>query len=650
MAFRIPTPMLTALTLTITLAVASLLGSEPGVGQASDLAALAQQPLDESEAFRPVSQSALDVAAARLRSAIVPLQNLLTRSPSGANWKIYLDWPGLTLQAASAKNADLPTLKRLEQLLLSEENGLEMHQFVAVRRALSAYAEAVEAAKAPQAQALYKTRMQKLSAAVAAGATAGTTEALAAIGPLLAQLEQSGQAPVALAKVRSVVNQPNLYLDINESLLGSAVNRSIDQTAAVNDVILGTRICGSGHTTGLVLLDFVPAADRAIVDLNLDAINQSNTIGTRGRVTVRTHGVTKLDARKRIIISEQGVSALPVEAHASANTSTTGLSISKNCGKQIIQRIATKKIAEMRPQAEAAAEQAARKRLRSQFDEQTAGPIAKASADYQTKFRRPLLERGWYPEFLHINTSDSQLSIVARKALVDQIAAFTPPPAVDPDAVISSRVHETLVNNAAEIALGGRTIDQTDVEKMAREQNTTVHESLHSDPDQPPWSITFARLRPVELDADNGRIKLTVRGSKYTSGEREFPAMNIWVAYRIEPAGGNIRLVRDGDVQIYPPGFVPGGAEKLTISQTSLRRILQKRFGKVFKEVIDVEPLQLPGQLASAGPLPMEQFVAQKDGWLAVGWRQRDPVVAATLAAATPEVSLPIEPVLAQVQ
>jgi len=46
----------------------------------------------------------------------------------------------------------------------------------------------------------------------------------------------------------------------------------------------------------------------------------------------------------------------------------------------------------------------------------------------------------------------------------------------------------------------------------------------------------------------------------------------------------------------------------------------------------------------------MEQFVAQKDGWLAVGWRQRDPVVAATVGAATPEVSLPIEPVLAQVQ
>ena len=100
--------------------------------------------------------------------------------------------------------------------------------------------------------------------------------------------------------------------------------------------------------------------------------------------------------------------------------------------------------------------------------------------------------------------------------------------------------------------------------------------------------------------------------------------MDISAAYRIEPAIGTIRLVRDGDVQIYPPGFVPGGGEKLTVAQTSLRRILQKRFGKVFKEVLDIEPLELQGQLAVAGPLPMEQFVAQKDGWVALGWRKRE--------------------------
>ena len=55
-----------------------------------------------------------------------------------------------------------------------------------------------------------------------------------------------------------------------------------------------------------------------------------------------------------------------------------------------------------------------------------------------------------------------------------------------------------------------------------------------------------------------------------------------------------------------------------------LRRILQKRFGKVFKAIVDIDPLELPDQLAAAGPLPMEQLEAHKDGWMAIGWRKKD--------------------------
>jgi hypothetical protein len=43
--------------------------------------------------------------------------------------------------------------------------------------------------------------------------------------------------------------------------------------------------------------------------------------------------------------------------------------------------------------------------------------------------------------------------------------------------------------------------------------------------------------------------------------------------------------------------------------------------------VIDVEPLPLQGELAAAGPLPMNQLVARKDGWVVAGWRKKDPVV-----------------------
>jgi len=595
--------------------------------RAVDLNDLGSRPLGDGEAFRPVTEGRLAAAAARLREALGPLDRLLARSPSGADWKSYLDWPALTAQAASGAAADPAVLRRLQKLLDAEENGLEMPQFAAVRRAVTAYAEAADAAKDPGAQAVYTQRLEKLAAAVAAGAATGTADVLDPVGPLLARLEESGQAPATVARIRSAVNRPNLFLDVDESLLGNAVNRAVDETAPINDTVLGTRVRGSGRTTGLVLLDFVPSLQQAVVDLKLDATNHSDTRGSQGPVTVRTLGTTTVGARKRILIDDQRVAALPVEAHADTDTRTAGIGVNKRFGQRLIRKIATRKIAEMRPQAEAISSAKARDRVRTQFEEQTASAIAQASRDYQTKFRQPLMERGWYPELLQMSTSDSRLSVTARKALTDQIGAFTAPPAVDPDAVLAARVHETLVNNAAEITLGGRTITQDFVEEQIKKNNGTMPEALANDGEQQDWSITFAKRKPVELDAGDDRVKVTVRGSRFTSGEREFPGMDIWAAYRIEPAPGGVRLVRDGDVQIYPPGFVPGGGEKLTVQETSIRRILQKRFNKVFKEVVDVEPLKLPGELERAGPLPMEQFVARKDGWVGVGWRKKDPVI-----------------------
>jgi hypothetical protein len=621
------------------------LGLVAGPASAADLAAIVTNPVGAGEAFRPVSDSDLAAAAGKLRTALGPLDSLLARSKSGADWRTYLDWPALVQQAAAGSKADPATLLRLYKKLDAEENGLEMPQFAAVRRAVGGYLDAVDAATNPAAETVLARRLEKLTSTLAQGAADGTTEALEPLGPLLARLEGSRQAPATVARVREAVSHPNLFLDVSESLLGSAVNRVVDEHAPVDDVVLGTRVRGSGHTTGFVLLDFVPSTRSALVDLILDASNDSMTRSSKGPVTVHTRGMTTVDARKRIIIDDQRVSSLPVSASAHVQTETAGIGVKSRFGKNLIRRMASKKIAEVRPRAEAISKRRAEDRVRQQFDQQTAGALARAGSDYQTKFRQPLLQRGWYPELLQLSTTDATLSVVARKALADQIAAFTPPPGVDPDAVLAARVHETMINNAAEITLGGRTITQQFVEDQVRKNNGTLPASLENDPDQPPWSITFAKKLPVQLDASDARVKVTVRGTRFTSGDREFPAMDIWAAYRIEPDAGSIRLVRDGDVQIYPPGFVPGGGEKLSVAETSLRRILQKRFNKVFKEVVDVEPLDLPGELKHAGPLPMEQLVARKDGWVAVGWRKKDaaPAGQPTLAVSADSTQLVLQ-------
>jgi hypothetical protein len=467
-------------------------------------------------------------------------------------------------------------------------------------------------------------RLGALASSLLSASATGSSESLAPVPPILERLTEAGQAAGVVAAVRTANSRPNILLEVHESLLAQAVNRPVDQVMPVDEVVLGTRVRGTGHTNGNVRLDFVPSSDRAAFDLVFDATNVANTRGSQGPVTVNSRGVTSLGARRRFFLDEYTAAASPVQASASTDTTVTGMAINSRFGKRMIKKIASRKIAETKPQAEAIAEGRARDRLRRQFQEQTEPALAQFRDQFQTKVRGPLEAQGLYPEMLTMNTTDTTLAITARKATASQLAAASMPPASAAGNLISARVHETAINNMLEEKLGGRVITQADVDRMAREGKTKMPESLGSDPEQKPWAVTFAKHRPVSVAVDDGRVKVMVRGDKFVSGDRSFPGMDIWATYAIATSSQGMHLVREGDVQIYPPGFKPGGSEKLSMAETSLRRILQKRFDKLWNQVIDIPDLPLQGELASAGPLPMRQLVARKDGWVVAGWQRRD--------------------------
>ena len=572
--------------------------------------------------FRPVGEASLDAAASNLRSALVPLDALLGRSKSGADWRTYLDWPALETQASSGQAADPRVLRDLEKKLGSPEMGLDMPQFVRVRKAVTKYAELADAARGDGAKH-FSDRLDKLSSALLTASASGQAEALAPVAPILDRLVESGQAPGVVAAIRGASSRPNIHLEVAEDLLAPAVNRPVDQVQPVDDVVLGTRIRGTGHTTGNVRLDFVPSGEKAVFDIILGATNISHTRGTQGPVTVNSRGVTAIDARRRIFLDEFNVAAAPVEASADTNSTVTGMGINARFGKRLIRRIATKKIAESKAQAESIAEGKARDRIRHQFGEQTEPAVAQMRDQFQQKVRGPLQAQGLYPESFHMHTTDRHLRIVARKSLASQLAAFSSPPAASADNIITAQIHESAVNNILEEKLGGKVVTQDDVARIAKEQNLKMPDSLGSDPDaeQKTWAITFAKYRPVTVAADESRVKVTVRGDKFVSGDRSFPGMDIAAVYAVGQGPKGPVLVREGNVQINPPGF-KSGDRKLTMAETSLRRILQKRFDKVFKDAIEIEPLPLQGELASVGPLPMNQLQSRKDGWLVAGWRK----------------------------
>lgn len=618
----------------VVLACVAVATSLPSLAQvpAQRFEELAKEAGEAAKAFRPVAAPELDAAARGLRDALRPLAALLARSASGKDWKDYLEWKSLEAQAAGGSAADPAVLRRLEDLLNATETGLDMPDFVRVRKAVTRYAEAADAAKGGGAKRSGQ-RLESLAAGLRAAAASGSLESLATAGPALERLAEAGQAADVIRGVRAAVGQPNMMLEVHERLFAQVVDRPVDEVNRVNESILGARVRGTGHTTGNVHVDFVPSANSGAFDLVLAARNVSSTRGTQGPVTVHSQGCTDMSARRRIFVDGRGISAAAVQATADTATQITGMNVSVPIGHRLICRFAQRKVAESKPRAEAVAEAKARDRIRREFTAQTDPAIAQFRTEFERRVRRPLESRGMYPESIRVHSTDETLVTTARKASAVQLAAASDPPPATAGNVLTARIHESAVNNALEQQFGGRIFTQDDAAKLAAEFKAKMPESLGSETDQQPWAITFAKYRPITVTAADGRLTFKVRGDKFVSGERDFPGMDVWASYTIGRGPKGFKLVRDGDVQIYPPGFKPGGGEKLSPAETSVRRILQRRFDKLLKGEIEVQDLPLEGELAKAGPLPMQQLDARNDGWIAAGWKQKD---AASAGVPTP--------------
>jgi hypothetical protein len=626
------------------------------------------KPQAEGGVVRPIAASDLEAAAARVRSAIAAVPDARKAAPEDVpEASPAIDWDLLAKQASNPSEADPATLRALERALRSQSQGFEPPLHGPLADAVRRYARLVYASRNAAFAADIGKQVGELNslaekaAAVAADPSAGFA-GLEKAAPIVESLLDTQQAADALAQTRRLVGHTNVFIDAKESLLAEAANRPVDEVAPVDEVILGIRQKGSGHTQGFVLLDLVPSLESAAIDLVLDATNHAHTRGGRGPVTVCSRGTTDLDARRRIYLDEQRLWGLPVEAKASTHSETEGIGVRAHVGRNLIRNIASRRASSMRPQADVISAGRARDRVRARFDSQTHEAIEQLATNYRTRFRDPLVLHDLYPEMLHHNTTDDAIHSAARKMLAGQIGAATSPPPTADGTVLSARVHQTAITNAAAVWLAGRTFTKDQVEAEYRRRNRPLPEAFTTDVDDvrdennggegdaadgdaakggpkpsKPWSVRFAAERPVELEVDDNRVTATLHGDAFSSGDRTVGPMDVKATYRIESSPSGSRLVREGEIAIAPPGGKwADDREKPTPTERVIRLRLKRRMEQVLTETIDVGSLTLPGQFESAGPLPIQHVASRKDGWINAGWRQKDPVVYESAPEAAP--------------
>jgi len=497
------------------------------VGDLPDAATKAQ------DKFQAVSDEQLAAAKAALDAAYAKLDKYLS-GDNGAAWKKYLHWEKLGEQL-KAESPDGDALKGVFQQFVADKQGLEMPIYANVGTAVENYANLV-AARREETRAAFVEQIKGLIDELKQYAATPSEELAFALGSRVGWLDNARQAGVLVRAIRHRYAQPNLHARISSRLVAVGIQQPVDETAPVRDNILGTSISGTGRTVGKLGVRLVPNANQAELETMLTGTVSTRTVGYNGPATIHATGITDIAGRKRIVFDENGLASYPATATAKTRTRIDGVAAGRS-GSGIVQRIATDRVYESKSQAEAIGAQHAAARVRKRVEQQAATQLGKAHWNYINKMRNPLVRRREFPALLKLSTTEAELLMTALQANRYQLGYPTEAPKITVENDIAVQLHESMANNLAQALLGGVTLKEEDVQKQAIELLGKLPEQLKSEEDRDPWSITFAKVRPVTVKFFDDGFQVTVRGQRYTSGEREFQAMNVTADYKVSTDG-----------------------------------------------------------------------------------------------------------------
>lgn len=586
---------------------------------AGPLAELARQLADQ---YHPLTEADLQAAKAAFDEALERLTARLQRDgANGEAWSRYLQIDELR-QALSATPPDLPTLEALLERYQGGHRGLELTWFRDVSDSLRRYIEVARVLSTPNMAEHYRGFMLQLADALEKYAAEPTEELAIAIQGALVWLDDASQSPSLVAAAREAYQKPNMHAEISAALVAAGLEGPVDREEDVRDCILDTAIFGTGDVTGWTNARLIPSDDVALIELFVDTTTISRTVGYNGPVRIYSLGRTTIHVLKRLQFDSDGVTALP--AVSDARTRSRTLDIQTKRGSRLVEWLAWRRSRKLQGRANAIAAQHAEVKANNRADEEAAERVAETNERYEEKLRGPLRLRRLFPDQLQLSTTESTLQIDGLQAFGVQLGAAFPAPAITaerPDMAL--QVHESLVHNVTTDLFAGRTVRIEDLQDLAQDTLGRIPPELELDEDREPWGITFARQRPVSVSFDDGLATLVLRADRFYQDDEPVQGMDVSVTYRFVPTPTGFRAERQGEVEVYPPGFGPGSGRRVPARLQAIRSVMTRRFSKVFPPTAEMTGFTPPGEWEDFGHLRPVQ-VTPDDEWLAIAWRKAE--------------------------
>ncbi len=546
-----------------------------------------------------------------LEDATIQLQKFLATASSDrfANWLSFLRWNELQQELSKAE-PDVEQLVQLERNMRQNYLGLEMSQFVRVRERLSDYIDALTFGGEPaNTIELLGKRLEQLSVSLQTPSQGADTERQREIGLVASFLDQSKQLPDLIQTVRSNFSKANVRVLVSSEFVQRQFIRPVAEPSPVNEVILGTQIRGRAFLQGNVIPQLLDNPRNASMRLLLSAHMSSQNIGTNRGVLLHTRGDADVLASETISLTDAGLLSqndtsvyAPLQSHID--------SIEHRL--RIVRKIAAKKAAQQKPQADAIARGRLEARVSTQFHQQLQDQLVQTNAK-MGNLELPVLNRLGLSRPKRTSWSSGQyLSLLWKQQESYQLAAPTSCPLIVQPHGLAIQFHQSAIMNILDPIIGGRIIRSEDLDDFAVQADLPPSEGLKAEATGEKWAISMASYHPVEVEFDDQLVRFRIRTTKLDRGDQalEQPA-TIEAAYKVVLMDGAIQFERQGDVKIEFAGKAQRGLRAVT-----LRSFLKNKFDTVFKlELLD-KPIRPTDRLPADAPPMTITDIQVDDGWI----------------------------------
>ena len=565
--------------------------------------------------------------------------------------KLRLEVAELKVESAKARAEDQPRLKERAKTIailnrlrmnfnsLSETNGDPFFTSAAATTEKFAYSFAYGTSSLTRHE--YAQRLAALESDLVELGGLNSTVAEGRVGAGIEWMERSNQIPELLIAIRAKYSKPNLYVSIGDGLINRLASRNVVESQSLCERIDGRLVRGQVTTDTLVTINLNEDPNQVNAEIQLTGGLSSATYIQQGKIRAYINTAGAVSGTRSIYANLGGFFAVDPNVDASVAACFNGTSSKL----RVVDCIAEKKFDKEKCKSEASATLRAKNETLTRFTEQTDEAISDGREKLSESREKMRAKSNLIPE-IYLRSFDDSVLATGKKSSLSRLGAPNIPVAIEDKADVSVAVHDSMPNNYLGKLFAGKTFSN---EELADELGSILGEApdtltggSEGDKDDS-FSITFAAIRPIQIEFRDNAFRIVVSGSGFSQGAKKInEGLKIALKFKIVKRDGKLFLTRDGKAEI--DYLEP---EKKRPTTVAFRSFLDGKLNP--KESEEELASELPANL-----VPVDSVEALQDsevaaamvlsrcraegGWLYLGWTYSNSEEPVDFAEGTPAV------------